>query len=92
MAVLVAGVQVRLDDRLYSRRSAETGRVIKVDPDTAQLQIESSGRIHVVTNGGYVGGTRDVYWHPPLQLDLPKGSEDKLAKLQTLVDTVNPML
>ena len=92
MAVMIAGVQVHLGDRLYSRRSAELGRIVKVDPDAVQLLIESTGRVHIVTNGGNVGGTRDVYWHPPLMLDLPKGSEAKVVKLQTLIATVTPML
>lgn len=94
MPVLVAGVPVGLGDRLYSRRANSIGTVVKVDPDVVQLRIirGETYRDLPVVNGGYVGGDRDTFWHPPLHLDLPKGSEATLVKVQTLVDTVVPML
>jgi hypothetical protein len=94
MSILIAGSPVALGDSLYSRRAGAVGTVIQVLDHSFVLRINKAGsnRDLTVQTGGVVAGARDVYWHEPIHLDLPKGQGAKLQKLQQLVDTLNEVL
>lgn len=94
MSIVVAGSPVALGDQLYSRRAGTIGTVVQVLDHAAILRITRNGqhRDLTVTQGGMVAGQRDVYWHAPLELDLPKSSASKQQKIQQLVDALNQIL
>lgn len=94
MSVIIAGSGVALGDQLFSRRAGAVGTVIQVLDHAVVLRITRNGqhRDLTVTGNGQVAGSRDVFWHPPIELDLPKGSGVKLQKIQTLVDALNDLL
>jgi hypothetical protein len=94
MSILIAGSPVALGDSLYSRRAGAVGTVIQVLDHSFVLRINKAGsnRDLTVQAGGVVAGQRDVYWHEPLALDLPKGQGAKLQKLQQLLNTLNEVL
>jgi len=94
MSIVVAGSPVALGDQMYSRRAGTIGTVVQVLDHAAILRITRNGqnRDLTITQGGLVAGSRDVYWHPPLELDLPKGSAGKMQKIQQLVDALNQLL
>ncbi len=94
MTITVAGSQVRLGDQLYSRRAGTTGTVSVVRDGSVTLEVSTGQgpRSYTVTSGGFVSGIRDVFWHEPLTLDLPKDMVYKVAKLQTVIDTLVTVL
>ena len=94
MSVIIAGTSVQIGDRLFSRRAATTGTVVSVGASTAtaEFAIGSETRRYVITNGGMVSGVRDVYWHEPLTLDLPKAQINKVEKIQSVVDALVAVL
>lgn len=94
MSVIIAGSPVALGDQLYSRRAGAVGTVIQVLDHAVTLRITKAGqnRDLTVTGNGQVAGSRDVFWHPPIELDLPKGAGDKMQKIQQLVNTLNQLL
>lgn len=94
MTIRVAGVPISLGDRLFSRRAAAWGTIVQILDSAAVLSITKgeTTRTYTVTEGGLVAGSRDVYWHAPLELDLPKNELHKLQKIQTVVDTLRGVL
>lgn len=94
MSIIIAGSTVKIGDRLFSRRAATTGEVVAVGETTATAEflIGSETRRYVITNGGLVSGVRDVYWHEPLNLDLPKSQIGKVDKIQAVVDALVQVL
>lgn len=94
MTISIAGSQVKLGDRLYSRRAGTTGTVSVVRDGSISLEVNmgQGNRTYTVTSGGFVSGIRDVFWHEPLVLDLPKEAIAKVAKIQTVVDTLVTVL
>lgn len=94
MAIRIAGVPVALGDRLYSRRAAAWGNVVQMLDSAAVIAITKGDttRNYTVTEGGLVAGSRDIFWHAPLDVDLPKSELHKLSKIQTLVDTLRGVL
>ena len=94
MSVIIAGTNVQIGDRLFSRRAATTGIVVSVGVTTATAEfvIGAETRRYVITNGGFVSGVRDVYWHEPLELDLPKAQIGKVDKIQNVVDALIAVL
>lgn len=95
MTITVAGSAVQLGDTLYSRRAGTIGTVVQVLDYAVQLRIVKGAGQHrdlTVTEGGMVAGARDVFWHSPLDLDLPKGSQAKVQKIQALVDTLKQVI
>lgn len=89
MTIKIAGSPVKLGDTLFSRRAGGPGTVTKLLDYAVVLSVSRGGisRDYTVTEGGLVAGVRDVYWHLPLELDLPKDSVEKVQKIQTLVNT-----
>lgn len=94
MSIRIAGEPVKVGDRLYSRRAAAWGQITSVSDFSAVMSITKGERTrtYTVTEGGSIAGSRDVYWHLPLALDLPKSQLQKLAKLQAVVDAVSGVL
>lgn len=94
MSISVAGTNVQIGDRLFSRRAGTTGVVVSVGSSTATAEfiIGTETRRYVITNGGLVSGARDVYWHEPLALDLPKAQISKVEKIQDVVDALVAVL
>lgn len=94
MSVIIAGSPVALGDQLFSRRAGAVGTVVQVLDHAVILRITRNGqnRDLTVTGNGQVAGSRDVFWHPPVELDLPKGSSDKMQKIQQLVNALNDLL
>lgn len=86
MAIVIAGRVVKQGDTLYHVGWRTWGTVIGFDTNTARLRLVGAGgseRIVPVSDGGMVAGTRQVYWHTPLVLDLPV---QNVTKAQALVD------
>lgn len=86
MAIVIAGRVVKQGDTLYHTGWRTWGTVIGFDTNTARLRLVGAGgseRVLPVANGGTVAGVRQVYWHEPLQLDLPV---QNVTKAQALID------
>lgn len=90
----IAGDIVQRGDRLYSNRAGEFGTVIDLGENIATLRVErpQGHRDFTVEQGGYIAGQRDVYWHAPLQLDLPKAQGAKRAKAELVLATLIEVL
>lgn len=88
MAIVIAGRIVKLNDPLYHVGWQAWGTVVGFDTNTALLRLVGAGgseRTLPVSSGGLVAGTRQVYWHEPLQLDLPM---QDVTKIQRTVDFI----
>lgn len=94
MTIRIAGEAVGLGDQLFSRRAGAVGTVTQVLDTAVLLRVTRAGgdRILTVTEDGVVAGGKDVYWHVPLDLDLPKSQISKLAKIQAVVDVVKTVV
>lgn len=86
--ITVAGDQVAIGDRLFSRRMAGFGAVIAIQGTNAKLRVgtETKYRDLWFTDGGMVQGVKDLSWHEPIALDLPRAKAPKAVVLQELVD------
>lgn len=74
MPVVIAGREVKKGDTLYHVGYRAWGTVTGFDTNAAKLRITGQGGSHrtvFVTNGGVIGDRKQVYWHEPIQLDLP---------------------
>lgn len=86
MTITIAGRRVKQNDALYHTGFQAWGVVVGFDGGSAKVQIAGANgqsRILYVQQGGMVNGVRVVYWHEPLQLDLPR---QDILKYQRLVD------
>lgn len=86
MAIVIAGRVVKQGDTLFHVGWRTWGTVVGFDTNAAKLLLLGAGgseRTLPVSNGGMVAGTRQVYWHEPLQLDLPV---QNVNKAQALID------
>lgn len=86
MAIVIAGRIVKQGDTLYHVGWRTWGTVTGFDTNSARLRLVGAGgseRTVPVASGGLVAGTRQVYWHEPLVLDLPV---QNVSKAQALVD------
>lgn len=94
MAIRVANYPLALGDRLYSRRAAAWGTIVQILDNAAVMSVTKgeTTRLYTLTEGGLVAGSRDVYWHAPIALDLPKDQMYKLQKIQTLVAAIEEVL
>lgn len=88
MTILVSGEPVRMGDRLFSKRSQAWGTCIQLLDGAIVLAVNKGGdtRNFTATEGGVIAGSRDLYWHAPLDLELPRSQLHKLAKMQAIVD------
>jgi hypothetical protein len=94
MTIRIASEPVALNDQLYSRRAAAWGRVVQVLDSAVVLSITKGGtsRNYTVTENGMVAGSREVYWHEPIDLDLPKSQLAKFVKIQAVVQALIEVL
>lgn len=82
----IAGRQVKKGDELYHMARKKWGVIVDFDAGTPVLRITDSNNAQNyadfrVTEGGYIKGVRQVYWHEPLKLDLPYRNLAKIEKL-----------
>ena len=74
MPVVIAGREVKIGDALYHVGYRAWGSVVRMDTNSAVLRLigtSGTSREVFVTTHGVVGSVRQVYWHEPIQLDLP---------------------
>lgn len=88
MTILIAGRPVKPGDKLYHKGFEAWGRVVRYDPSgSVELVIKgkSGERKLLVQQRGVVNGRRQVYWHKPIEVDLPYSD---LSSVQRVVDVV----
>jgi hypothetical protein len=92
--LVIAGSPVAVGDQLFITRVGAFGSVVSLGDNTARVEVMTTGgaRQFLVEPGGMVHGTRGAFWHPPLQLDMPKGSQSKLAAIETVVGALLQVL
>lgn len=86
--ILIAGKRVKVGSRLYHKGYECWGRISRFDPSgSAEIIVKSHGgqRKLLVQQGGVVNGRRQLYWHEPIQLDLPR---QNVSAIQRIVDAV----
>jgi hypothetical protein len=86
--IVIAGRTVALNDVLYDTKFKAWGTVVGFDVGAAKLSIVGGNgvpRIIYVQAGGLVNGTRTVYWHEPLVLDLPV---QNITKYQNVLNAI----
>lgn len=90
MAITINGVAVKVNDQLYSRRLGGVGKITVSNATTARFEITKGEytRGFTVTQGGFIAGERDLYWHEPLELDLTPSQLALRPKIQTIVDAL----
>lgn len=73
MSIIIAGREVHVGDVLYHTGYQAFGIVHALDMNAARLRFTNgvNQREIFVGPGGIVGGRKQVFWHQPLQLDLP---------------------
>lgn len=81
MSVQVAGRVVRVGDTLYHARFQAWGKVEQIEGTSASLRI--GGQTVRFTNEGMNAGSRQVFWHEPLFLDMPQRD---ISKYQRVLD------
>lgn len=88
MTILIAGRAIKKGDNLYHRGFETWGRVTRYDPSgSVEFVIKSHGgeRKMLIQQGGIVNGRRQIFWHEPLFLDLPR---QNVAPVQRVVDAI----
>lgn len=88
MSILIAGRPVKVGDALYHKGFESWGRVSRFDPSgSAEFILKSHGgqRKLLIQSGGVVNGRRQMYWHEPITLDLPR---QNIQPLQRVVDAI----
>lgn len=88
MSIMIAGRAVKKGDSLYHRGFEAWGYVSRFDPSGSAeyiLKGPHGERKMLVLNGGIVNGRRQLFWHEPIQLDLPR---QDVKSLQRVVDAV----
>ena len=91
--IRIAGRLVQKGDRLYHRGFALWGNVTELDDNSVRVEIVGVGqgntRTLLVTDGGLVSGMRQMYWHEPLALDLPKAD---VSQYQFMIEATRQLL
>ena len=88
----IAGRKIKIGDALYHRALEAWGTVLRFDPSgSAEFEIVGprGSRVLLVQEGGIVNGRRQLFWHEPLELDLPRRN---IAAVQRIVDAVSAEL
>lgn len=84
--ISIAGRTVKVGDMLHHRGFNAWAKATRYDPSGSlevQIQNAMGNRKILVTDGGNVNGARQMYWHEPLTLDLPRSD---VSAYQNLVD------
>ena len=87
MTIAIAGRVVQEGDPLYHRGLQAWGTVVGFDVGIAVLRViqgETSRTFRVQANG-YINNVRQVFWHEPLWLDLPR---QDVSAYQRILDAV----
>lgn len=94
MTILVSGEPVQFGDRLYSRRANAWVTVVQLLDSGIVVSVTKGEDVRTFTasEGGIIAGSRDLFWHAPIELDLPKSQLHKLAKIQALLGAALPLL
>ena len=94
MTILVSGEPVHLGDRLYSRRSNAWCTVEQLLQNGVVVAVTKGDdvRYFTATEGGVIAGSRDLFWHAPIDVDLPKSQLHKLTKLNVVIAAMLPLL
>ena len=88
MSIVVTGRTVKVDDKLYHTGFRAWGTVIGFDTGSAKLSLIGANgqpRILYMQTGGIVNGSRVMYWHEPLALDLPISNVSKYQRLPNAI-------
>ena len=91
MKATIAGRTVQQGDHLYNTALQLWGEVLQSEDSGASFVVEFRGigngntRTYTATDGGFINGKRVLYWHKPIELDLPFAD---ISALQRLVDLV----
>lgn len=84
----IAGRQVKIGDALYHIAFQAWGTVVGFDGGSAKIRIVGANgheRILYAQDGGRINGARMLYWHTPLELDVPVANIDKLQRIVDLL-------
>lgn len=84
--ITVAGREVKLGDMLYHRGLGAWAKATRYESSgSLEVQVQNlmGNRKILVTNGGLVNSKRQMYWHEPLDLDLPRSD---VSAYQRLID------
>lgn len=84
--ILIAGMEVKIGDKLYHRDFRTFGRVSRFDASGSAeviIPVQGGERKFLVQQGGMVNGRRQMYWHEPIELDLPRTD---VSSVQTVVN------
>lgn len=87
--ISIAGKDVKVGDRLYHKTFKSFGKVKRYDKSgSAVFEVERKPygkRELYITDGGKVGGHKEIFWHEPLFLDVP---DNNVHAIQVIVDAV----
>lgn len=84
----IANRLVKIGDTLYHKSLGVWGTVSRFDrTGSAVFEIKDGMRRRelIVQDGGLIFGKRQLYWHSPVVLDLPK---QDISAIQRIVDAV----
>lgn len=91
--IRIAGREVKLNDRLYHQGFGLWGEVVEQDDMSVVVAIKGQGegnvRRLIVTDGGLVSGKRQMFWHTPIVLDLPRGD---ITPYQFMIESTRQLL
>ena len=85
--IRIAGRPVKIGDELYHTGKNRWGRIVRFDVNSAVLRITADGGDELnyierfVTEGGVDSGKKVVYWHEPINLDLPYRDLTKVKRM-----------
>lgn len=92
--MLIASRTIKIGDSLYHRGIDAWGKIVGFDP-SGSAQFEISGpkgkRRFLVQSGGVIFGRRQLFWHEPIQLDLPFSDVKALQRvINAVVKELSP--
>lgn len=90
----IAGRTLKVGDTVYHRALDTWGVIIRFDrTGSAEFEIKGpkGNRVLMVQDGGIVNGRRQIFWHEPLFLDLPRRNISAIQRVVNAVaDEINP--
>ena len=86
----IAGRAVKLNDNLWHAGHRRWVTVAQAEPCLVEMLGTNSQKVtYAVAQGGHIAGVRQLYWHQPLELDVPQSD---ISGYQTLVDTLKQVI
>lgn len=86
--IKIAGRPAKVGSNLYHNGFQAWGQITRYDPSgSAEFTIKTrkGERKLLVQKGGVINGRRQLFWHEPLELDLP---QQNISAIQRIVDIV----